>query len=112
MTSKATHQTDRNQINDLQQIINVGPSISANLQGIGIRKPQQLIGKNPFELYRKICEASGTFNDPCVLDVMISVVEYMEGKRPRKWWDYTSKRKAKYTEAILELRKSYAVKPA
>ncbi len=107
MTRKANHQTDRHQIRDLQQIVNIGPSTAEDLKRIGIRKPQQLIGKNPLELYKKICERSGEFNDPCVLDVMISSVEYMEGKRPRKWWDYTKRRKAKYARSIEELRNKF-----
>ena len=107
MTQKANHQADRQQIRELQEIINIGPSTAEDLSRIGIQKPQQLIGKNPFGLYQEICAQSGEFNDPCVLDVMISSVEYMEGKRPRKWWDYTKRRKAKYSKEINELRSKY-----
>ena len=108
MIQKADHQTARHEIRELQQIINIGPSIADDLQAIGIQKPQQLIGKKPFELYKRICKQSGVFNDPCVLDVMISSVEYMEGKRPRKWWDYTKRRKAEYAAAIERLRRKYS----
>lgn len=108
MARKANHKTDRQQIRDLQQIINVGPSTAEDLKQIGIRKPQQLIGKDPFDLYEKICAHSGEFNDPCVLDVMISSVEYMEGNRPRKWWSFTKQRKAEYSRVIDELRSKYS----
>ena len=109
MIQKADHQTVRSEIFELQQIINIGPSIAEDLQAIGIQKPQQLIGKNPFELYQKICQQSGEFNDPCVLDVMISSIDYMEGERPRKWWDYTIQRKSQYADAIEKLRRQYSV---
>ena len=54
MARKANHHTDRQQIRDLQQIINIGPSTAEDLRQIGIRKPQQLIGKNPFGIYEEI----------------------------------------------------------
>jgi len=39
----------------LEALPNLGKSISADLRLIGISKPQNLIGKNPFDLYNQLC---------------------------------------------------------
>ncbi len=56
MVRKADHNCDRRQLTDLQQIINIGPSIAEDLRRIGIQTPQKLIGRDPVVLYRKICK--------------------------------------------------------
>ena len=45
-------------------------------------------------MYRALCEATGARQDPCVLDVFIAVVRFMEGGPPTPWWHYTAERKA------------------
>lgn len=104
---KADHSTDRKRIEDLVQIINIGSSIADDLIQIGIDRPQQLIGKDPLKLYRKICANSGVFNDPCVLDTMIACVDYMNGNPPKTWWSFTKMRKKKYTAEVDKLRDQY-----
>lgn len=32
-------------------------------------------------------------HDPCLLDVFIAVVEFVNGGRARSWWEFTSERK-------------------
>ena len=34
-------------------------------------------------------------HDPCVIDIFISAVRYMEGGPPKKWWEFTEERKSK-----------------
>jgi hypothetical protein len=104
---KAGHDADRKQILGLRQIINVGPSIADDLIQIGIDSPQQLTGRDPVQLYQQICENSGVFNDPCVLDVMISCVDFMNGNPPQSWWSYTAMRKEKYANEVQEQRVRY-----
>ena len=104
MPRKANHKTDRQTIAQLQQIINIGPATSEDLTRMGIRKPQGLIGKDPVKLYRKICALDKKFYDPCVLDVFMASVDYMNGNRPRTWWSYTSERKKRYAREVEELR--------
>jgi hypothetical protein len=94
---KANHRTDRNSITDLQQIINIGPATAEDLLRIGIKQPQQLSGKDPLKLYQKVCQQQRQRVDPCVLDVMMAAVDYMNGNPPKVWWKYTSARKQKYT---------------
>jgi hypothetical protein len=80
----------------LEDIPNVGPSIAADLRQIGIHEPGALVGCEPYDLYRSLCEATGTRQDPCVLDVFISAVRFMEGAPPKPWWHYTAERKRRF----------------
>jgi hypothetical protein len=77
----------------LEEIPNVGPSLAKSLKRVGIRRPSELEGKDPYQLYDLLCERTGTHQDPCVLDVFISAVRYMEGEPARPWWHYTPERK-------------------
>ncbi|WP_363321046.1 helix-hairpin-helix domain-containing protein [Desulfobacula sp.] len=61
---------------------------------IGIDHPQRLIGKDPFDLYESLCAKTGIRHDPCVIDVFISAVAFMEGGEPSPWWSFTEKRKS------------------
>ena len=97
---KADHKTDRQQIQNFQQLINVGPATEEDFLILGMTRPQQLIGRDPWQLYRKLCAATKTRQDPCVLDVLMSSVDYMNGNPPRQWWDYTEERKAKYARRL------------
>lgn len=80
----------------LEDIPNIGPSIAANLRHIGISHPGDLVGQQPDVLYEAVCDATGRRHDPCLLDVFISAVRFMEGERPRPWWEYTAERKRRY----------------
>jgi hypothetical protein len=80
----------------LEDVPNVGPSIAADLRQIGIHHPNELVGQQPDDLYRALCLATQSRQDPCVLDVFISAVRYMEGAPPRPWWHYTAERKRRY----------------
>ena len=64
-----------------------------DLQLIGIDHPRKLIGKEPFELYDELCLKSAQPHDPCVIDVFMSVIHFMEGGDPRPWWSFTKERK-------------------
>ncbi len=77
----------------LEDVPNVGPSLAADLRMVGVKEPDQLIGSDPYRLYDKLCLATGARQDPCVLDVFISAVRYMEGAPPHPWWHYTTGRK-------------------
>ncbi len=77
----------------LLQLPNVGPAMARDLQLIGIPTPQALVGQDGFALYRQLCRATGVRHDPCVLDTMLAVVDFMNGAPPRPWWAYTAQRK-------------------
>jgi hypothetical protein len=77
----------------LEDLPNVGPSIAGDLRLIGIRAPRDLPGRDPYSMYHSLCDATKVRQDPCVLDVFISAVRFMEGAPPRPWWHYTPERK-------------------
>lgn len=52
-----------------------------------------LVGRNPYELYEQLCAITGVRQDPCVLDVFISITRFMDGDDPLPWWAYTAERK-------------------
>lgn len=84
---------DRDRLNRLTDLPNVGPATAKDLELIGIRSPQELVGKDPVILYDRLCRRTGTRQDPCVLDVFISITRFMDGDSPKAWWKYTSERK-------------------
>jgi hypothetical protein len=80
-------------LESLEDIPNVGPSLARSLRAAGVRRPAALKGKDPYRLYRRLCQRTGVRHDPCVLDTFISAVRYMEGAPLRPWWFYTPERK-------------------
>jgi len=85
---------DRKSVSRLEDLPNIGKAIAKDLQLIGIDHPKKLIGKKAFDLYEKLCERSGKRHDPCVIDVFMSVVYFMEGGDPLPWWSFTDERKS------------------
>jgi len=85
----------RNEIKNFQDIPNVGKAIEKNFILLGIKEPIELIGRDPYQMYSDLCNATCKQHDPCVIDVFISAVRYMEGGSPRKWWEFTKERKKK-----------------
>ena len=89
----------RSDIKEFRDIPNVGVAIEKNLRALGMSKPMELAGKDPYKLYNDLCRITQKKQDPCVLDVFISAVKYMEGGPPKKWWEFTAERK-KYSRAL------------
>jgi len=84
---------NRQTITKLQELPNICKAISADLELIGIVEPNNLIGKDPFELYDELCKKKDQKIDYCVIDVFMSVVDFMEGGDAKVWWAFTAKRK-------------------
>jgi len=84
---------DRKTVSHLVELPNIGKAIAGDLRLIGIDHPKKLIGKEAFELYEALCEKTGKRHDPCVIDVFMSVVYFMEGGEPLPWWAFTDERK-------------------
>ena len=85
----------RNEIKKLQDIPNVGKAIEKDFILLGIKEPIELIGRDPYQMYSDLCNVTSKRHDPCVIDVFISAVRYMEGGPPKKWWEFTNERKQK-----------------
>ncbi|MEA3353190.1 MAG: helix-hairpin-helix domain-containing protein [Campylobacterota bacterium] len=84
---------DRNTISKLEELPNVGKTIAKYLRRLGITKPAHLIHKDPYEIYELFCKQTDKKADPCLLDVFISIVEFMKYGAVKPWWEYTDKRK-------------------
>ena len=99
---KADHQTKREAIQDFQQIINIGPAFVRDFEDLGLESPIELRGKDPWQLYVDLCVVKQQEQDPCVLDVLIATVNYMDGKPPTPWWKVTAQRKRKYGKQLAD----------
>lgn len=80
----------------LEQLPNVGRSIAADLRRIGVHHPQELLQRDPYELYRALERTAGRRQDPCVLDTFLAATDFMRGSPPRPWWAYTAERKRRH----------------
>jgi len=83
----------RENVAELTDLPNVGPATAADLRLLGIDAPEDLAGRDPFELYDRLCTITRTRQDPCVLDVLISITHFMDGGDPKPWWAFTDGRK-------------------
>lgn len=83
----------RNEIRNIRDIPNVGKAIERDFFLLGINEPIELIGRDPYQMYSDLCNVTCKRHDPCVIDVFISAVRYMEGEPPKKWWEFTKERK-------------------
>ncbi len=77
-------------MSDLRKIPGVGKNIEEDLIRIGIRRIEDLRGKDPQELYRLDCLQKGFQEDRCQLYVFRCAVYYAEHEQPEmqklKWW--------------------------
>ncbi len=80
----------------LEQLPNIGPSIAADLRRLGVLRPQDLVGRDAFQLYQALYRLTGRRQDPCVLDTFMAATDFMSGAEPRPWWAYTAERKARF----------------
>jgi hypothetical protein len=83
----------RSEFTRLEELPNVGPSIADDLRQLGVRSPQDLVGRDPFAMYDELCRLTGQRHDLCLLDVFIAAVRFMGGESARPWWKYTAQRK-------------------
>ncbi len=80
------------QVDNLQTIPGVGPSIAKDLRRLGIADVADLRGRSPELLYAGLCEAMGQHVDRCVLYVFRSAVYFASESKhdPEllKWWNW------------------------
>lgn len=84
---------DRETVSELTKLPNIGKAMAADLRLIGIDHPKKLIGKDPFALHEALCTMTGKKQDPCVIDVFMSAIRFMEGGEALPWWSFTDERK-------------------
>ena len=84
---------DRTTVSRLQKLPNVGPATEQDFKVLGILHPRDLIGKDAFVLHEKLCKLTGIVHDPCMIDVFMAAIDFMEGGDALPWWNFTQKRK-------------------
>ncbi len=94
-------QTIRRELEQLTDLPNIGKAMARDLNLLGIYKPADLAGQDPYALYERLCALTARRHDPCVLDVFLAITDFMNGADARPWWHYTAERKRK-----LENKKS------
>ncbi len=75
----------------LESIPGVGKRVAKDLRDLGIKKPEDLKGKNPETLYAKLEKLRGVHEDRCLLYTFRCAVYYAEGGRDTdklKWWNW------------------------
>jgi hypothetical protein len=77
----------------LEDIPYVGKAIASDLRLLGVERPSDLKGRDPYELYDEINTVTGERQDPCLLDTFIAAVRYAEGGPKLPWWAFTAERK-------------------
>jgi hypothetical protein len=79
----------------LTAIPNVGPAIARKLVRLDIRGVEDLRGRDPDELFERLCAMDGRRHDPCLLDTFTAAVAYADGGPARPWWEFSRERKAR-----------------
>ncbi|MDO8252347.1 MAG: helix-hairpin-helix domain-containing protein [Rhodoferax sp.] len=77
----------------LEDLPNIGKSIAADLELLGIRKPEQLAKLDPLETYRALSAVMGHRHDPCVLYTLMSVQHFFKSDEVLPWWKFTERGK-------------------
>jgi len=80
-------------VSKLEDLPNIGKKMAGYLELADITTPHSLIGQDAFDMYNRLCEKTGKKFDPCVIDVFMSVIDFMEGGEAREWWKFTCERK-------------------
>ncbi len=83
----------RERVRNLTDLPNIGKAGAADLVVLGILRPQQLIGRDPFQMYQELCVLTQQRHDPCVIDVFMSITRFMDGEPAQVWWNFTEERK-------------------
>ncbi len=75
---------------NLQTIPGIGPKMAQRFLDIGIKSPSDLKGKDPTDLYLKLCANENQLMDRCVLYVCRCAIYFAETPDPDpeklNWW--------------------------
>jgi hypothetical protein len=81
------------QASKLEDIPNIGKSIAADLRGIGIQQPDQLLTQEPLAIYLELAGQMGKRLDPCVLYTLLAARHFMQSGEKISWWKFTGQGK-------------------
>jgi len=81
----------------LRDLAGVGPAIEADLRSLNVQSVAELAGCDGDELYHRLCDQTGTRQDPCVLDTLrCAVAQARDPRLPQEqcnWWWWSRQRK-------------------
>jgi hypothetical protein len=81
---------------ELEVLPGVGPSIAADLRGLGVKSLRDLARRDPERLYQRLCDVTGQRQDPCVLYTFRCAVYAARSRSPDpallKWWAWKNRR--------------------
>ena len=77
----------------LENIPNIGKSIAADLRGLGILTPQQLVARDPLTTYLALGGTMGKRHDPCVFYTLLAARHYLRSGESVPWWKFTEEGK-------------------
>lgn len=83
---------------ELLTLMNVGKATLGDLHLLGIETINQLKNKNPDELYEKLQQITGKYQDPCVWDVFAAIIHEAQTGEKLPWWHWSAIRKNKTTQ--------------
>lgn len=86
----------REKVRRFTDLPNIGPAGAKDFEVLGFKEPSELVGADPLKLFEALCAATGSRQDPCVLDVLMSVTHFLDGGKPEPWWHFTELRKRQY----------------
>ena len=86
----------RDKVRYFSDLPNIGPASAKDFELLGFKNPGELKGADPLELYNALSHITDSYQDPCVLDVFMSVVDFLDGNPPKAWWHFTDQRKQRY----------------
>jgi hypothetical protein len=79
-------------LKDFRRIPGVGKSIAVDLWDLGLRRVDDLRGRDPQALYDRLCELRGVHVDRCMLYVLRCAVYFASTDRPEPakllWWNW------------------------
>lgn len=83
-------------LKEFRRIPGVGPRTAEDLWDLGLRSVGELKGRDPEELYARLCERAGGKVDRCMLYVFRCAVYYATAEvldpERLKWWNWHDKK--------------------
>ena len=83
----------------LRDLAGIGKAFLADFELLGIRNVDQLKKQDGRRLYDRLCDITGTLQDPCVEDTLVcAVAQARDPNLPaeqRQWWYWSRVRKAR-----------------
>ena len=86
----------RGKVRRFTDLPNIGPAGAKDFELLGFKEPSEVVGADPLKLFDALCAATGSRQDPCVLDVLMSVTHFLDGGESAPWWHFTEQRKREY----------------